>query len=81
MDRRQRKTREAIFAAFTALLAEKDYGQLTVQDIIDKANIIEKRLVDSGLNREELIAENEYNLSQCIAYKLPYVLIEEEYGL
>ena len=39
MDRRQRKTREAIFGAFTALLAKKDYGQITVQDIIDKADV------------------------------------------
>jgi len=39
MDRRQRKTREAIFAAFTHLLETRAYHQITVQDIIDEADI------------------------------------------
>ena len=39
MDRRQRKTREAIFSAFTELLSKKHYNQITVGEIIDKADI------------------------------------------
>ena len=39
MDRRQRKTREAIFSAFTTLLEKKAYHQITVQEIIDTANV------------------------------------------
>ncbi len=39
MDRRQRKTREAIFNAFTKLLSQKDFHQITVGEIIDKADV------------------------------------------
>lgn len=39
MDRRQRKTREAIFGAFTALLSQKDYQHITVGEIIERADV------------------------------------------
>ena len=39
MDRRQKKTREAIFRAFTGLLSKKNYHQITVQDILDAADV------------------------------------------
>jgi AcrR family transcriptional regulator len=39
MDRRQRKTREAIFSAFIDLLAKKEFGQITVGEIIEQADV------------------------------------------
>ncbi len=39
MDRRQRKTRQAVFTAFIELLSHKKINQITVADIIEKADI------------------------------------------
>ena len=39
MDRRQRKTREAIFSAFTQLLSKKDFSQITVGELIESADV------------------------------------------
>ena len=39
MDRRQRKTREAIFGAFIKILSKKDFNQITVGEIIDLADV------------------------------------------
>lgn len=39
MDRRQRRTREAIFRAFTKLLTEKSFDKLTVGEIIACADV------------------------------------------
>ncbi|MBQ3055683.1 MAG: TetR/AcrR family transcriptional regulator [Oscillospiraceae bacterium] len=39
MDRRQRKTREAIFSALIELLSQKDFGKITVGEIIEKADV------------------------------------------
>lgn len=39
MDRRIQKTRAAIFLAFETLLMEKSYSNITVQNVIERANI------------------------------------------
>ncbi len=39
MDRRQRKTRDAIFKAFIELLSSKNYNNISVQEIIDRADV------------------------------------------
>lgn len=39
MDRRQRKTREAIFTALTELLSQKNFSRITVGEIIERADV------------------------------------------
>ena len=66
---------------YVCLVMSRQYIESRFQDILENACIIERRLDDSGLSREALIAENEYNLSRCIAGGLPYILIDGEYCL
>lgn len=39
MDRRQRKTRKAIYEAFEALMSEEHYRSVTVAQVIDRADV------------------------------------------
>ena len=66
---------------YVCLVMSRQYIENHFGDIRGFANVIEQRLDDSGLDQEALIAENEYNLAQCIAHDLPYILIEEAYPL
>ena len=66
---------------YVCLVMDRSYIEKHFDDIVAKANIIEKRLDDSGLCKEALIAENAYNLAQCTARKLNYVCIEHPYRI
>ena len=64
---------------YVCLVMSKQYIENHFEDILGRASIIEQRLDDSGLNKEALIAENEYNLSQCVAHNCSYILIDRIY--
>ena len=66
---------------YVCLVMSREYIENHFADIQAYASVVEHRLDDSALNRETLIEENRYNLEQCLARNLPYILIDGEYSL
>ena len=57
MDRRQQKTRTAIFNAFETLLTQKNYNKITVREIIDTADVGRTTFYDHFETKDELLRE------------------------
>ena len=64
---------------YVCLVMSRQYIENHFTDIGRYANVIESRLDAFSLNKEDLIGENEYNQKQCVAFNLPYILIDNTY--
>ena len=63
---------------YLCLILSRQYIENHFADIVQYENVIEHRLC-SDLSKEELITENEYNLSRCVANGCNYILIDNTY--
>ena len=64
---------------YLCLVMSRQYIERHFADIRGYANAVERRLDDSGLDRQQLIEENERNLQECIRCGCQYVLIDGAY--
>lgn len=64
---------------YVCLVMSRQYIEKNFTDIAGYANVIERRLDDSGVSMEELITQNECNLVQCIKHNCHYILIRDSY--
>ncbi len=64
---------------YVCLVMSESYIRTHFADIKHYANVIENRLDDSDCTMESVLQGNQQMLEGCGQYKLPYVLIEEDY--
>ncbi len=74
MDRRKRRTRKLIDDAFFELLSKKTYKEITVQDIIDKADIGRSTFYAHFATKDNLLLETCQRLFEHIFVKVSKVV-------
>ena len=81
MDRRQQKSRQAIFEAFVRLLARKNYNKITVQEIIDEANVGRTTFYAHFETKDTLLKEMCTELFDHVFSDRPGVEVAHDYAL
>ena len=69
------------YIRYCCLVMSRDYLETNFEDIQKYAGVIEDRLDDSGLDLQELIADNERNLELCRTHNCRYLLIDRAYSV
>ncbi len=54
-DRRVQRTREALFGAFMALVLERDYSRITVEDVLNRAGVSRSTFYQHFANLDDLL--------------------------
>lgn len=81
MDRRQKKTRQAIFSAFTSLLSEKNYNKISIQEIIDRADIGRTTFYSHFETKDSLLQELCNDLFNHVFSTNPHVETTHDFSL
>ena len=63
------------------LIMSQEYIESHFADILSHASDVERRLDDSDLTKESLIADNLKNLEGCRKFDCPYILINRAYEI
>ncbi len=84
-DRRVQRTRNMLHEAFVELMIEKGYAAITVQDIIDKANVGRSTFYSHFLDKEQLLSGTidklrEFLIQQSVNRSLPEIPGEYRFG-
>ncbi len=66
------------YIRYLCLVMSRSYLEKYFDDVVQYANTIERRL-GNEIDKEALIAENEYNLACCVSNGCEYVLIDQSY--
>lgn len=66
---------------YHCLIMSEEYIKTHFADIKKYANVIEKRMDDEGCTLESVLTENAQMLELAKEYKVPYILIDEEYEI
>lgn len=73
-DRRIHKTRKAIIEAMLSLLAEKHYDQISVQEIVDRADVGRSTFYVHFESKDDLLAQG---FEQMLGHLLTHLQIQE----
>lgn len=66
---------------YRCLIMSRAYIETRFADIRDYGSVIEQRLDDSGLSKDQLIRENEENLRLCREKGCDYILLDGAYAV
>lgn len=78
LDRRSQRTRETLTQALLELVKKKHYDQITVQDIVEQANIGRSTFYAHYENKDALLLSG---FEQQLAFLAEQIVFDEEYQL